>query len=296
MPNLGDPSAAIDTYRQGLSLLAPFPEKSGPAHLELARARLLGSLGDVVSLSGSAEDSIKYLRRAESILQTVRESATRDADIQAELCSRRESIADRLAGVGAGAAVDEAGAIRAYESARAGWLEMLTWPNLSAEMRARASRADGVVLMKLGNVDMAHQRYPQAVARYRDARTAISKLDRTTRSSLTTIRAQIMILKGEGYALLWSGKPAEALPIFSEGLALSRQLLAGDPQNEQHQSSVMTLLSAHGDALDGLNRRPDALAAWREAEQIGLAQLARNPSNAVVKTRLEDIHAKIAAK
>jgi serine/threonine protein kinase len=296
MPNLGDPSAAIETYRQGLSLLAPFAERTGPTHLELARARLLGSLGDVVSLSGSAADSIKYLRQAESILQAVRESAPRDTAIQAELCSRRESIADRLAGVGSGAAADEAGAILAYESARVGWLEMLNWPNLSAEMRARASRADAVVLMKLGNVDMAQQRYPMAVARYRDARTAISKLDRTTRASLTTIRAQVMILRGEGFALLWSGKPAEALPIFTEGLALSRQLLAGDPQNEQHQSSVMTLLTAHGDALEGLNRRPDAAAAWREAEHIGIAQLARNPSNAVAKTRLEDLRAKIAAQ
>ncbi|HNY40092.1 MAG TPA: serine/threonine-protein kinase, partial [Bryobacteraceae bacterium] len=296
MPNLGDPSIAMETYRQGLALLASVPEAKGPAHLELARARLLGSLGDVFSLSGSVQDSIKYLRRAESILQATRESAPRDATIQAELCSRRESIADRLAGVGTGGAVDEAEAIRVYESARAGWLEMLTWPNLTADMRARASRADAIMLMKLGNVDMAHERYGQAVARYRDARTAISKLDRATRASLTTIRAQIMILKGEGYALLWSGKPAEALPIFTEGLALSRQLLAGDLRNEQHQSGVMTLLSAYGDALINLNRRPDALASWREAEQIGLALLARNPSNAVAKTRLDDIRVKIAGQ
>ncbi len=294
MPNIGDPPAAIETYRQGLALLASIPAGKGPAHLELARARLLGSLGDVVSLSGSVQDSIKYLRQAESILLAAREASPRDPSIQAELCSRRESIADRLAGVGTGSAVDEAEAIRVYESARAGWIEMLTWPNLPADTRARASRADAVVLMKLGNVDMAHERYSQAVARYRDARTAISKLDRATRSSLTTIRTQIMILKGEGYALLWSGKPLEALPIVSEGLALSRQLLAGDPHNEQHQSGLMTLLSAHGDTLSGLGRRAEAAASWREAEQIGAALLARNPSNAVAKSRLDDIRGKLA--
>jgi len=296
MPNLGDPSAAVDTCRQGLSLLASIPEGKGPAHLELARAQLLGSLGDVMSLSGSIQDSIKYLRRAESILVSARAAAPRDPTLAAELSSRRDSIADRLAGVGSGAAIDEKGAIAVYESARSGWLEMLSWPNLPAGMRARAARGDAIILMKLGNLDVARERYTQAVVRYRDARTAISKLDRATRSSLTTIRTQIMILKGEGYALLWSGKPAEALPIFSEGLALSRQLLAGDPQNEQHQSGLMTMLSAFGDALDGLNRRSEALAAWREAEQTGLNQLARNPANAVARTRLEDIRKKLAVR
>ncbi len=296
MPNLGDPAAAIETYRQGLSLLTSIAEGAGPAHLELARARLLGSLGEVVSLAGATQDSIKYLRRSESILESARKSAPADTAIYAELCSRRESIADRLAGVGTGVSVDEKESIRVYEAARAGWLDLLSWPDIPNEVKARASRADAVVLMKLGNVDMAHERYGPAVARYRDARTAISKLDRPTRGSLTTIRTQIMILKGEGYALLWSDKPAEALPIFAEGLALSRQLLAGDPQNEQHQSGLMTLLSAYGDALKATSRLPEASAAWREAEQIGLVLLARNPSNAVAKTRLDDIRAKLSAK
>lgn len=293
VPNLGDPAAAIETYRQGLSLLTPIAEGAGPALLELARARLLGSLGDVVSLSGAIQDSIKYLRRSETILVSAHKSAPADTAIYAELCSRRASIADRLAGVATGVTIDEKEAIRFYEAARAGWLDLLSWPNLPAEVRARAARADAVVLMQLGNVDMGKERYAQAVARYRDARTAISKLDRATRESLTTIRTQGMILRGEGYALLWSGKTAEALPIFTEGLALHRQLLARDPQNEQNLSGLLTILSAYGEALKAANRSAEASASWREAERIALALLAKNPSNAVAKSRLETIRGKL---
>ncbi|MBA3973984.1 MAG: hypothetical protein C0504_07170 [Candidatus Solibacter sp.] len=296
VPNIGDPPAAIETYRQGLALLTSIPDGLGPPQLELARARLHGSLGDVVSLAGATQDALKYLRHAETILLAARESAPRDTAIQAELCSRRESIADRLAGVGTGVTIDEAQAIRTYESARAGWLDMLTWPNLSPEMQARAARADAIALMKLGNVDMARERYTPAVARYRDARTAVSKLDRANRESLSSIRTQIMILKGEGYALLWSGKPIDALPILAEGVALSRRLLAGDPQNEQHQSGLTTLLTAHGEALKAANRPAEAAAAWIEAQSLSLALLARNPNNAVAKTRLDDIRAKLAGQ
>ncbi len=296
LPNLGDPAAAMETYRQGLSLLTSIAEGAGPAHLELARARLLGSLGDVISLSGAIPDSLKYQRHAETILESARKSAPNDTAVYVELCSRRGSIADRLAGVATGVTIDEKEAIRFYEAARAGWLDLLSWPNLPDDIRARAARADAVVLMQLGNVDMGKQRYDQAVARYRDARTAISKLDRATRESLTTIRTQGMILRGEGYALLWSGKPAEALPIFAEGLALNRQLLAGDPQNEQNQSGLLILLSAYGDALKETNKLAEASASWREAEQIGLALLAKNPTNAVAKTRLETIRSKLAVK
>lgn len=296
VPNIGDPPAAIETYRQGLALLTSIPEGKGLPQLELARARLLGSLGEVVSLAGATGDAFKHLSHAETILQSARESAPRDTAIQAELCSRRESIADRLAGVGTGVTIDESQAIRTYESARAGWLDMLTWPNLPAEMQARAARADAVILMKLGNVDMAHERYAQAVARYRDARTAISKLDRTTRESLTSIRTQIMILKGEGYALLWSGKPIEALPILAEGVALSRRLLVGDPLNEQHQSGLTALLAAYGDALKDANRPAEAASAWTEAQQLSTALLARNPNNTVARSRLEDIRSRLSAR
>lgn len=296
VPNIGDPPAAIETYRQGLALLVSIPEGHGPPQLELARARLHGSLGEVVSLAGATQDALKHLRHAETILLAARESAPRDTAIQAELCSRRESIADRLAGVGTGVTIDEAQAIRTYESARAGWLDILTWPNLSPEMQARAARADAITLMKLGNVDMAHERYTPAVARYRDARTAISKLDRANRESLSSIRTQIMILKGEGYALLWSGKPIDALPILAEGVSLSRRLLSGDAQNEQHQSGLTTLLTAYGDALKAANRPAEASAAWTEAQSLSVGLLARNPNNAVAKSRLDDIRAKLAGQ
>jgi non-specific serine/threonine protein kinase/serine/threonine-protein kinase len=296
MPNLGDPTAAVDTYRQGLSLLGSLPEGAGPPRLELARARLLGSLGEVFSLSGAIDDSLKYLRRAEGLLVSSSKAAPRDPDIAVELCSRRESIADRLAGVGTGKTIDEQQAIRVYESARAVWVELLTWPNISPDIRARAARANAVVLAKLGNIDMAHERYDQAIARHREARTVISKLDRSTRESLTSIRTQIMILKGEGYALLWSGKPQEAMPIFAEALALGRQLVARDPQNEQNQSGLMSLLSAAGDVAQALNRPADAQAAWKEAEQVGVTMLARDPANAVARTRLDDIRGKLQSK
>ena len=117
---------------------------------------------------------------------------------------------------------------------------------------------------------------------------------RAARESLTSIRTQIMILKGEGYALLWSGKPHEAMTIFAEALALGRQLVARDTQNEQNQSGLMSLLSAIGDAAQALNRPADAQAAWKEAEQIAVAMLARDPANAIAKTRLDDIRAKLA--
>lgn len=294
MPNLGDPTAAIETYRQGLGLLGSIPEGSGPPRLELARARLLGSLGEVISISGAIADSLKYLRRSEGLLVSALKDATQDADIAVELASRRESIADRLAGVGTGKPLDEAQAIRDYESCRATWRDLLSWPGVAPEIRTRATRANAVVLAKLGNLDLARERYPQAIARHREARTVISTLDRATRESLTSIRTQIMILKGEGYALLWSGKPHEAMTIFAEALALGRQLVARDTQNEQNQSGLMSLLSAMGDAAQALNRPADARAAWKEAEQIAVAMLARDPANAIAKTRLDDIRAKLA--
>jgi tetratricopeptide (TPR) repeat protein len=294
MPNLGDPSAAMETYRQGLGLLGSIPEGSGPPRLELARARLFGSLGEVLSLSGAIDDSLKYLRRSEGLLVSALKSAPQDADIAVELASRRESIADRLAGVGTGKALDEAQAIRDYESCRATWRDVASWPGVSPEIRTRATRANAVVLAKLGNLDLARERYSQAIAHHREARTVISTLDRATRESLTSIRTQIMILKGEGYALLWSGKPQEAMTIFAEALALGRQLVARDTQNEQNQSGLMSLLAAFGDAAQALNRPADARAAWREAEQIAVAMLAHDPNNSVAKTRLDDIRAKLA--
>jgi len=98
-----------------------------------------------------------------------------------------------------------------------------------------------------------------------------------------------VILKGRALAASALKRPKEALAALTESVGILRALVRRDAENQQFEYGLAMVLKNRGDVRVENGERAAGVDDYREAEQILSALAKKDPSNAVVRSRVEDL-------
>lgn len=292
--NLGDTGKALQTYRRGLDLLTGIPEGTGLPSLEKTRALLLTSLGEVTAYTGHTQEGIEHIRHCIRLLDALHNRYPQAADLVMELGSARGTLGDHLAGIGTGVILDKEGALKEYQVQMAIDEDVAKRSDVTPEIKTRARRGISIACMKIGQCMQDFGRLEEALPWYQRSLEALDRMDAVENSTLANMRLRTTLLRSKASALLTANRPKEAVTTLSPAIDTLRGLYQRDPQNQQFGYALVTFLKTRGDAFVQSGDQPAALDDYREAERRAAAQAQDDPTNKVLKGRLDDLHKALA--
>jgi non-specific serine/threonine protein kinase/serine/threonine-protein kinase len=280
-PNLGDPIAALASYRKGIQLaraaLARHPQDDyAQQQLGLLHARI----AEIQILREEArEDARDNLQQALKIFRPRAERAGAPADARSDLANALLDmflLTRQTNGAQSVPFLDQA--LQLYEA------RLSEQPNDDSALRdvALAHRywsTISTVYTKTGwkgntETELLHLRRSLELD---ERRSAAYPSDAGARLDVSTDLSEI------GHCFLGIGKAAEALQVYRRALAIRADLAAADPKNMLAHTRLGFAHLSVGGALDALKDNAGALESFRRSIAIFTEYTASNPSDELAR-------------
>jgi non-specific serine/threonine protein kinase/serine/threonine-protein kinase len=261
--NLGDTPGATRSYRSALAISEELSRQhpdSREAQELLARSH--DAIGTLLFVGGDATAAMPHLREEVRLADSLATRFPHDAAVQQLLASAYEVVGDASGHPGYKSLGDASAARAAYQQARSA-TERLTRDHPDNK---RARRGLGVLDLKLGDVALGTGDVETAVREYSSAATIVDAASADDPLNATT-RLMVALVAGQlGQAFERGGDVSAALTQYDRASDLTRQLAEADPKNAQAVNSHVLSLKARAALLAKTRRRPEAIAAYRLAE------------------------------
>jgi tetratricopeptide (TPR) repeat protein len=274
VPNLGQSTAALESYRKALRLAEQLAEKS-PA--DIAVLRLLTSshykVGDLQTSTGDVARARQSFRKGLGVAESLRTRKTADPQ-DLELWVSGYS---RLGG-----AEWKAGEMSAaLESYRIALENAQRWNTEFPSARARLAFAEGC--RNLGDAQLDLGDPSRALENYRRALAVHEELLNNEPSNPMYRRAikEVYLALGNvlGYPISLSlGQPARALEYYRGALQIDEKEVAADPKNAQARSELANVYRKMAGTLREVEPR-EATNLFRKALDITEGLLEADPGN-----------------
>jgi serine/threonine protein kinase/tetratricopeptide (TPR) repeat protein len=323
-PNLGDSTAALESYRRSLEIRRRLVEARPDD--ALMRRKLAGAhrhIGVLYSYLGRPQDTLDSFNRALAITDNVLADdpdsieALRDralvvsmiGDIQEQMGRFEESLASyRRALDGAAALVDlDPDQRRARRSLSIDHnnvgnalrrldrdAEALEHFETALALRKaladeapddlRAQRDLAVSYNNLGNINRAMDRNEESLAMYQRALEIFRRHAELDPSNARARFDLAVCYEKVGLALEAVDRPAEALDIYRRCLEMRRTFIEDDPDNLYSWIALAIGHDRSGDALRTLGRKTEAMDHFRDALESISPVIETDPHNALAQT------------
>lgn len=262
--NRGDERAAIASYQEALevayALLKNHPAESS---FKILASRAERALGETMPQIGEATTAVLHLRKAVALVE-----GDSDTESRIEVGRCQEVLGDVLGHQGLANLGDRVAARAAYEA------------SLAVQVELHRSRGEGVLRMKLGDLDQADGDPKAALEKYR---AAVGPM------TIAGKREAAMIHRKMGNAYQMMGDLAKALDEYSLSSNSQRERMLADPDNAQakmdfvlglrDRASVMTLDKQWAPALKLLQ---EALAILKPMADAQPQQILLQSRSAVI--------------
>jgi hypothetical protein len=300
--NLGDTDGALASLNKALAIaksLTASPALDHEAQRALAsteqgRSEVLWGLGKTPEAVASMQSATQAFERL---------IAEKDATpaLICEAGAAYGTLGDELGQPGTPSLGDQNGALALYRK------------NIALDERAltidptfpRARRGLGITQLKLGNIEIETDP-AGALKDFELAERRFDALPDSEQSGLSTLRMRANLLRKKATAMRELAEYPQAAPLFSQALAIQKQVSAADPNDSRSLFDVYVDLSQaaydYDDAADpvleadpAVRRRNLALALplLKQAESILIQLLKQNPSNDDWRSALADIQVRL---
>ena len=284
--NLGNPAAALDSYRKALVLLdGAANEKPDDIGLLRDRGRARSKLSDSLALIGAHTAAMDEEQTALQLRQQWQNAAPNDPQAKRAVASSWQELAGDL---------DRMGRFEEALSNRYRSLSILEEVNASSpsdsNLRlalALSNKRLGRSLVRVGRADEAISRTETAIALER-AEVARNPVATGPRSSLA------FSLNDLGMALIGKREPAKALVPLTEAMQIRTEIAGADPRDWRAGNLLATARLHYGRALFASGNLTKGIAELRRALAEREELATRNPKNTGARGEIAEGSAALA--
>ena len=284
--NLGNTTAALDSYRKALAIL----NRAGtyaPADLALlrSRAREYSKISDVLALAGAHVEALDHEREALQLRLRWQAAAPDDVQAKRAVAASLQEIAGDLDRLGR---FDEALANRGRAR------------SILEEVAGKGVTDSNFRL----NLSLAHRRYGGSLARVNRMHEALASMQHAIaieRDVLQrnpgragTLSALAYSLTDTGVLLTRMGEPKRALPLLAEALQMRIDLANADPKDWRAANLLANARLQHGRALLVVGEWVSAVSDIRASLDARKELHQRNPKNSGARGEVAEASAALA--
>ena len=284
--NLGNTTAALDSYRKALVILNRAGQYA-PSDLTLlrARARAYSKLSDVLALTGDHAKAIEHEREALQLRMQWEAAAPDDPAAKRAVAVSLQEIAGDL---------DRFGRFEEALKNRGRVLEIM-------EQVAASGVSDNNFRL---NLSLAHRHYGRSLARLRRFPEALASMERALaieRDALARNPVRVGNRTAVAYTLFdigglltKMGDAKRALPLLAEAVQMRLELADADPKDWRAASLLASARLQHGRTLIALGRWVEGVTNIRQSLEARKELSARNPKNSGARGEVAEASAALA--
>ena len=296
VPNLGDTSGALESYKKSIALFESIGAQDAPDGDPAARrdGSRLGTaymrLGDVIAARGDTAAALAYAQKGLALQERMAAGAAGSAEAKRELAASHSRVADLLAATGKVPA--------ALEHRRTSLALMQGLVAIAPDDAANL-RQLGSAYQKLANT-LGNPNAPNLG----DLQGALAALDRSGAAFRRGIelypenalfrRNLAVVHSNTADVLSGMGRRPDALARQREALAIFEALAEADPANVAAKNDVAISVSKVAEMLTAAGQPREAVREYARALDIHQALAAGDPDNAALKAEVASDYNRLA--
>jgi non-specific serine/threonine protein kinase/serine/threonine-protein kinase len=273
--NLGDSSAALESYRRALAIAEPLRLRREHPGASRAVALIHEKMGDVLAASGNLPGAVEATRRSLLLFRELAREAPEDLRAQRSLAISHVKMGDVAGNPDFPNAGDRAQAFDHYQRS-ATILERLGRNHPQDET---VRRFLGLVHERIGTIRTARGELPDALASFRRS-LAIREAFAADHADNTDARRDAAVAQEKlGDFHRAAGERLAALQSYRLALSVFEALEAADPENENASRSLAVGLEKVGEMLAALRKGGEARGVYARALTLREKLSAADPAN-----------------